>query len=571
MRLSARLVVIAAFGIFVAPAFLLRADGAALPSAGGENKAVDSISSAPSNAAPDAPMPMASMAAAMPYMGGLNNGIPRVELFVGYSYLRAVPTLAAGNRLVWLNGGSTSLALNLNRYLGLVADFGVYTNSQVRFTGVYPGTVDVDTSNAAVFSYLFGPRITFRRHERLSPFVQVLFGGVHANQITLDDCTFSCTILPTEDTFAWTGGGGLDFRIRRHFAFRIIQAEYLMTRFTDYNTGNAGTQNDIRLSSGIVFRFGGRTAPPLPPPSPLAYSCSVNPTAVFPGEPIAASGTALNLDPAKTPVYTWQVDGGTVTGVSSTATIDTTHVAVASYMLKGHVSQGDKPGENADCTAPYAVKAYEPPTVSCTANPVAVISGAPSTITAAGVSPQNRPLTYSYSSSSGTVSGSGTTANLSTLGATLGPIAVTCTVVDDKGQTASAQTTVTVAAPVAAPAPQTSDLCSIHFERDAARPARVDNEAKACLDEIALSLNSNPEATLAVVGNASGEEKDGAKLAAERALNTKAYLVKEKGVDPARISVYTRSQDGKAVSSTLIPQGATLDASGDTAVVEGKK
>jgi outer membrane protein OmpA-like peptidoglycan-associated protein len=99
----------------------------------------------------------------------------------------------------------------------------------------------------------------------------------------------------------------------------------------------------------------------------------------------------------------------------------------------------------------------------------------------------------------------------------------------------------------------------------------VDNEAKACLDEIALSLNSNPEATLAVVGNASGEEKDGAKLAAERALNTKAYLVKEKGVDPARISVYTRSQDGKAVSSTLIPQGATLDASGDTAVVEGKK
>ena len=98
--------------------------------------------------------------------------------------------------------------------------------------------------------------------------------------------------------------------------------------------------------------------------------------------------------------------------------------------------------------------------------------------------------------------------------------------------------------------------------------ARVDNEAKACLDEIALSLNSNSDARLAVVGNASSEEKAGNKIAAERAVNTKAYLVTEKGIDPSRISVYTRSQEGKAVSSTLIPAGATLDSSGDTPVDE---
>jgi len=520
------------------------------------------------NTAPDAPMPMASMAAASPLMGGRDIGIPRYELFVGYSYLRAVPTMAAGNRLVWLNGGSAAAALNLNHYLSLVADFGAYTNSQIRFTGGYTSTVGVDNPNVAVLSYLGGPRISFRQFGRLTPFVQVLFGGVHANQVALSDCTFSCTFLPAQNTFAWTGGGGLDFKFHRHFAFRIIQAEYLMTRFTDFNTGNSGTQNDVRLSSGIVFRFGGRAAPPLPPPAPLAYSCSVKPTAVFPGAPIAASGTAVNLNPAKAPVYTWQVDGGTVTGTTDVATIDTTGAGVASYTLKGHVSQGDQPSENADCTAPYAVKAYEPPTVSCTANPVAVTSGDPSTITAVGVSPQNRPLTYSYSTTSGTISGTGTTASLSTMGASVGAVGVTCTVVDDKGQTASAQTSVMVAAPVAAPAPRTSDLCSIHFERDLARPARVDNEAKACLDEIALSMNNNPDAKLALVGNASTEEKAGSKLAAERAVNTKAYLVKEKGIDASRISVYTRSQDGKAVSSTLIPAGATLDSSGDTAVDE---
>ena len=87
---------------------------------------------------------------------------------------------------------------------------------------------------------------------------------------------------------------------------------------------SSGTQNDMRLSSGIVFRFGGN--PGHPPPQPCrrwTYSCSVNPAAVFPGDTIAVSGTAVNLNPAKTAVYTWSVDGGTVTGTSETATIDT--------------------------------------------------------------------------------------------------------------------------------------------------------------------------------------------------------------------------------------------------------
>ena len=94
---------------------------------------------------------------------------------------------------------------------------------------------------------------------------------------------------------------------------------------------------------------------------------------------------------------TWTVDGGTVTGTTSTASIDTKNVAAGSYTLKGHVSEGDKPGENADCTAPYVVKALEPPTVSCMANPSTVNSGDPSTITATGISPQGLgPVSYTH-------------------------------------------------------------------------------------------------------------------------------------------------------------------------------
>lgn len=548
MRLSKRMFATAAFAAVLMVSFQVCAEEAGQPSAGD----------------PVAPKPSASMGAAMGYTRGENIGTPTAELFVGYSYLRAVPTLAAGNRLVWLNGGSTSLAFNFNRHLGIVGDFGAYTNSEVRFTGAYGSTVDVDNSNIGVMTYLAGPRLSFRDHGRITPFVQALFGGVHANEVRLSNCTFSCTLLPSQNSFAMTAGGGLDFRIHRHFALRLIQAEYLMTRFQDYATGTTSGQNDVRLSAGVVFRFGGNVVPPPPPPMPVTYSCFLNPTSVYPGEPIAVTGTAINLDPSKTIVYTWAVDGGTVAGMSGTARIDTTGVAPGTYMLKSHVSEGSRPDENADCTAPYVVKPYAPPTVTCSANPSTVLSGDPSTITAIGASPENRPLTYSYSATSGTVAGNGTTAVLSTAGAALGTVTVMCNVADDKGQTATGTTTVGVTVPITAPKPLTSELCSIQFERDVRRPGRVDNEAKACLDEIALNLQRNSDARIAVIGNAWSQEKGGKKLAGERAINTKAYLVSEKGIDASRISVYAGSADKSDVTTTLIPSGASFDAIGDT-------
>jgi outer membrane protein OmpA-like peptidoglycan-associated protein len=567
MRLSAKLIATAAFGLFLMSAFDLRA-GETAKSSTGDEKAVDSSFAVAANSdasLPFAPVPESTMAAAMPYSSGLNSFTPKVEIFLGYSYVRAVPTMAVGNRIVWLNGASASIAYNFNRHWGIVGDVGDYTNSEIQFTGAYNATIDVNEANGGVLSYLAGPRLSFR-HERFTPFVQALFGGVHASEVDIANCTSSCTLLPEENVFALTAGGGLDVKVRRHFAIRIIQAEYMMTRFTNYDTGTAAMQNDMRLSSGIVFRFSGNPAPALPPPSPLEYSCSVNPTAVHMGETIAGSGTALNLNPAKTIVYTWSVDGGTVNGVESTAKIDTTNLAPGSYTLKGHVSEGDRPGENADCTAPYVVKAFDPPTVSCMANPSSVNSGDSSTITATGISPQNRPLTYSYSSTSGSVSGSGTTATLSTVGAAVGTVGVTCNAVDDKGHAASGTTEVAVSVPTVAPKPVTSDLCSIEFDRDPQRPARVDNDAKACLDEIALNLQQSTDATIAIVGNAATGEKGGKKLATQRAVNTKAYLVSEKGIDASRITVYSGSQDGKTVSTILIPVGATFDTSGDTSM-----
>jgi outer membrane protein OmpA-like peptidoglycan-associated protein len=507
------------------------------------------------------------MAAAMPNAHGVNNAAPKIEWFMGYTYLRAVPSLSPGNRLMWLNGGSTSVAFNLNRSFGIVGDFGGFNETRLLLTSGNPPVAVAPyhpVEAGTVFTYLAGPRLSFRKYDRVTPFAQALFGGIRASAEA--DCNSCTPQLPVENAFAMTAGGGLDVRIHHRLAIRVIQAEYMMTRFENLSTGGTGSQNDMRLSTGIVLRFGGNAAPPLPPASPLTYSCTATPSSAFPGDAISASGTALNLNPAKTAVYTWSVDGGTATGDGSTAKIDTTGLAPGSYMLKGHVSEGDKPAENADCTAAYAVRAFEPPTVSCTADPSTLLSGASSTITATGISPQNRPLTYSYTATSGSISGSTATATLSTAGAPVGAVGVTCTVVDDKGQAASGTTSVTVTAPVVAAAPAASALSSIHFDRDVHRPSRIDNEGKACLDEVALDLQRDSDAQLAMVGNASGTEKGGKKLATERAMNAKSYLVHEKGIDSTRITTYTGSQDSKVVSTTLIPASAKFDSTDDTQV-----
>jgi hypothetical protein len=46
----------------------------------------------------------------------------------------------------------------------------------------------------------------------------------------------------------------------------------------------------------------------------------------------------------------------------------------------------------------------------------------------------------------------------------------------------------------------------------------------------------------------------------------KVCLISGKDTDSSQITVYTGSEDGKRVSTTLIPSGAAFDATGDTPV-----
>ena len=486
----------------------------------------------------------------------------RWDIFAGYSYLAPHGTVQVEQPNTFaiepvnyksVNVGAiASGAYYFNKYVGAQVEVGIHQYGDSNSGEDNDGFTTA--SAGLIFRYPTAD---------ITPFAHALVGGALIGGPEHEPNTWGPVL---------TAGGGMDYNtplFGGKLAIRLFQAdyEYMHADFGPQVYGGRANINAARLSAGLVFHVG-----TIAPPPPVTFACSVNPTSVFPGEPITVTGTADMLNPKKHAVYTWTGTG--VTGSDTTAKVDTSSLAPGSYTVKGNVSEGPKAGESADCSASFTVKAYEPPTVSCSANPTTIKPGDTSTITATGVSPQNRPLTYSYSASAGSVSGSGTTATFSSAGAPTGTATITCTTTDDKGQTASGTTSVTIEAPYVPPPPVQSALCSLSFDKDKKRPTRVDNEAKACLDDVALTLQSKSDASLAVVGESTGDEKTPPKhlkkgatpedFAAQRAVNAKDYLVTEKGIDASRITVYTGSGDDKKVEDYLVPSGATFSVSGAT-------
>jgi hypothetical protein len=325
---------------------------------------------------------------------------------------------------------------------------------------------------------------------------------------------------------------------------------------------------------------------------PITLSAQAAPPAVFPGEPVTVTATAGSLSTKKnnSVVYSWSGQG--VNGNGATANVATDSLAPGAYTVKAEVKEGKKgkeglkPGQTADATADFTVKDFEPPTISCSVSPTTIKPGDTATVTATGASPQNRPLTYSYSAASGSVNGTGTTAEFNSTGAPTGSVDITCKVSDDKTHMATATATVTIVAPPPPPQPHAQALCGLSFDTDKRRPTRVNNEAKACLDEVALDLQKQADAKVVIVGESDAKEKaktekeakyaakhKRAKVmdsAAQRGVNAKAYLVEEKGIDASRVSVATGTEDGQKIETYLVPAGANFgsDVQGTTPVDE---
>lgn len=180
---------------------------------------------------------------------------PRVEVFGGAAYANA--SLVSGRSS--LGGWDAAADFNFTRALGVTADFsGLYGGSTTSTLPIgvcptppcAPGTISFD---GHMHTFLAGPRYAYRM-EKVTLFGHVLLGGGRLAGTTV----FTNVALPpgvparfssAESGFALAIGGGMDYALTPRLAFRT-QADYLQTHFS------SSTQHDVRVSAGIVFRFG---------------------------------------------------------------------------------------------------------------------------------------------------------------------------------------------------------------------------------------------------------------------------------------------------------------------------
>jgi len=299
-----------------------------------------------------------------------------------------------------------------------------------------------------------------------------------------------------------------------------------------------------------------------------AAACSAQPKEVEEGDPIQLVASSSNFTPGHTLSYVWTTNGGKLQAPNTQNTaIDTTGIAPGSYTATATITDSHRKKNNsATCDAVFAIRAKpNPPRISCSVSPQITQAGAPVAITSMVSSPDGSEITsIQYQASLGRVTGSGTKATVDTAGVSLGSVTVTVSATDARNLMGSGTCAFTVEA--APPPPKVINIASLQFP-DRSRPWAVDSKAKATLDNVAARLKADPNARIAIVGYADGESwaaggksRQTIDVAAQRAVNAKAYLVQQQGIDPGRIDVLKGSGKSQSANVDWIPQGANVTA-----------
>jgi len=466
-----------------------------------------------------------------------NDTVPKYDVYLGYQWMHPGATVPApfGNpnnptpyKVPDMSTGfGGAFTYNFDRHWGAEFDLGhSWGNSNYEST------------------FSAGPRFMWRT-EGSNMFLHAL----------LSYNRFSVKGLPNgTDGIGAILGGGWDLPFSKNFSWRVFEANYVFARHNyasyaapEFPDLRRPTLNGARLGTGVVFSWGG--APALTPTA----ACSVQPTEVMVGEPVTASVTASNFNPKHSVNYAWTGNGGQVTGKETSANIDTNNVAPGNYTVTAHVTDPKaKTNNEASCSANYTVKPLppkNPPTMSMSANPTELTPGGTVTLTANCTSPDGAPVSVAnWTSTSGTVTGSGNTATLNTADLPPGPVTVTATCTDSRNLTGQASTQVTIQNPPPPPVDKALEarlaLHSVYFPtgQPTARDPNaglLPSQQKILLTmatDFKKYLQAKPDAHITLEGHADhrGSAAFNQVLTERRVARVKGFLV-ENGVPESAI------------------------------------
>jgi outer membrane protein OmpA-like peptidoglycan-associated protein len=275
---------------------------------------------------------------------------PRFDAAAGYNFIDANAPPGSCECFT-MNGAFVSADWNLNRWLGVEGEITAGHADDISSLG----------QNLTLMTFAGGPRVQWM-HDRFTPFGEFLLGGVRGTGSYFPDGT---TSKSSASGFAYSAGGGVDIGLTRRFGIRAVDFQYLHTELPN---GTDGSQNQLQVSAGVVFHFGGfggresgnAAAPVMQAPklAEVQLSCNATTADVTSGEAEQIVGQSLASDHQNVS-YTWTSNAGTVQGDGRVVTIDTSKLSPGTYRVDGRASLTSDSSVSSTCQVTFHVKQRE--------------------------------------------------------------------------------------------------------------------------------------------------------------------------------------------------------------------
>jgi opacity protein-like surface antigen len=205
---------------------------------------------------------------------------PKVQVFGGYSMVHAGNGSFSGANLdfdlreqnspfgiaSFFPGWNAEGQYNIKRWFGIVVDGSGRYGEPITSKG---GDQLSGLPKLTGYTLMVGPVFSFKNKTKFTPFVHALFGYDRASlsSSTITGVSSPVTSAATTYTDAAVAlGGGVDFKVSRHFALRLAQLDDLHTthNFNQFYgsafpgrvfEGLPSHENNFRMSAGIIVKF----------------------------------------------------------------------------------------------------------------------------------------------------------------------------------------------------------------------------------------------------------------------------------------------------------------------------
>ncbi len=220
--------------------------------------------------------------------------------------------------------------------------------------------------------------------------------------------------------------------------------------------------------------------------------------------------------------YAWTVDGKSIDHTAASFEFGTTGRSLGAHTVGVTVTDVDRMTANCSFQVTIERRPNEAPTVALTLDKTSVYAGAPVTAKAEGKDPHNDELTYAWKLNGRSRSETGTKVEIATAGLSGGRHSVGVTVRDDRGATGTDTKSFSVREKLVV---QVSGL-------------RLDNVAKAKLDEVALKMQQTAALRATLTGHTDdrGSEEGNERMGLKRAQAVQKYLVQEHKIEEGRLT-----------------------------------